>query len=201
MQTNKEMEPEIRLRDCLFHLLYHWRSLIAAALIGALVFGGYAYWQNQNRKSSKTETAAVQEASQTETNYGNSNAIYSQLLEGSDAWRKESVLMQVDPYRVWESIAVFGVAPEEGQGADLAVAIAQAYPAGILSAVDEAQVRQIYGEAGAREVADLLSGEADSETGVSFTMKAIGTTKEMADRKSTRLNSSHKHRSRMPSSA
>ena len=32
----------INLRDCFFHVIYHWKSIILAAIIGALLFGSYA---------------------------------------------------------------------------------------------------------------------------------------------------------------
>jgi hypothetical protein len=44
MQINNHYEPEIRLKDVFFEILYHWRSILIAAIVGALLLGGYQYY-------------------------------------------------------------------------------------------------------------------------------------------------------------
>ena len=40
MRINKSYEPEIDLKDLLFHILYRWRSILLFILAGALLLGG-----------------------------------------------------------------------------------------------------------------------------------------------------------------
>ena len=57
MQLNKEYERVISVRDLFFHLLYRWRSILAAALIGALLLGGYAWISNRKSAVLKAQIA------------------------------------------------------------------------------------------------------------------------------------------------
>ena len=44
VHLNQEYNPEVRIRDLLFHLLYRWRSILLAALICGIVFGAWQYF-------------------------------------------------------------------------------------------------------------------------------------------------------------
>ena len=57
MQINNHYEPEIRLKDVFFEIFYHWRSILIAAIIGALLLGGYQYYSvwSVHRQGLKTE--------------------------------------------------------------------------------------------------------------------------------------------------
>ena len=57
MHINSHYEPEIRLRDVFFELLYHWRSILIAAIVGALLLGGYQYYSiaSVHSQGGKTE--------------------------------------------------------------------------------------------------------------------------------------------------
>lgn len=57
MQINNHYEPEIRLKDVFFEILYHWRSILIAAIVGALLLGGYQYYSiwSVHREGLKTE--------------------------------------------------------------------------------------------------------------------------------------------------
>ena len=50
---------EINLRDLVFDLLYRWRSLLSAVLIGALLMGGYAVVSNRKTESVRQEAEAA----------------------------------------------------------------------------------------------------------------------------------------------
>ena len=185
MEMTRELEPEIRLRDCLFHILYKWRSIVAAALIGALLLGGYAWWQNRNQKSEKTETAAVTQAPETDKsgrNFGISNAIYEGLLDSNAQYQEESLVLQLDATRVWEATAVYAVIAEtefaEMRQTDPGIAIAQNYAAAAPAIIDPKTAEAVYGAAGAREATTLMTCTASANR---FRLTAMGTTKEMAE--------------------
>ena len=40
VHVNREYEPEFRLKDFFFHLLYRWRSILLVVLLCAAVIGG-----------------------------------------------------------------------------------------------------------------------------------------------------------------
>ena len=64
MKINYVYEPVIILKDLCFELLYRWRSILAAAVIGALLFGGYQYYTGsvKNAPAQKTQENQSQEA-------------------------------------------------------------------------------------------------------------------------------------------
>lgn len=57
MKINYDYEPVIILKDLCFELLYRWRSILVAALIGALLLGGYQYYTGREKKSAPAQTA------------------------------------------------------------------------------------------------------------------------------------------------
>ena len=63
MQINYNYEPEILLKDLFFDLLYHWRSIVVAALVGAVVLTGYQYY-TKSGTSKVSESVAVRSVSQ-----------------------------------------------------------------------------------------------------------------------------------------
>lgn len=61
MRINYDYEPEIVLKDLFFDILYHWRSILAAALIGALLFGGYSFIAGRGARNAPVETVQQSE--------------------------------------------------------------------------------------------------------------------------------------------
>ena len=188
MEMSRELEPEIKLRDCLFHVLYRWRSILAAALIGALVLGGYTWWQNRNRKSEKTETPAVQTQEAVDESGRNleiSNEIYNGLLDSNAQYKGESLVLQMNAARVWKATAVYSVIteeePTEGWRTDPGIAMAQNYAAAAPSLADRKAAEAVYGEAGAREAETLMICSAIGGASNGFRLTALGTTREMAE--------------------
>ena len=61
MQINKNYEREIDLKDLFFHLLYHWRSILVAAVIFAILLGTRQYLNlEQTHKKGKLTKAEKQ---------------------------------------------------------------------------------------------------------------------------------------------
>ena len=56
----REYEQEIDLKELLFHILCHWRSVLLVALAAGALWAGYAVWYNM--ESLPEKRAEVQEA-------------------------------------------------------------------------------------------------------------------------------------------
>ena len=129
MRFDKDYGREISFRDLFFHFLYRWRSILAAALIGAVLLGGYTYLKGHKAAvkplsaaveeigSMTEDTAAEDDGSVTEetaAETGEANdRLYKRLLDETIDYCNKSVMMRVDPYAVWKAAAVYTVIPEE----------------------------------------------------------------------------------------
>ena len=184
MQPTQGYERRVNLKDLLFHILYRWRSVLAAALIGALVLGGYAYLNNR-KAAAPVETEEKSASTTLQGNYQASNAMYQKLLDENIEYRERSIVMKVDPYQVWRSTAVYAVvmdpsAAAAGTAFDPAVSIAATYPSLIYHDLDEGKLKSIYGEANLHYISEIVSCSSVSDTGT-FRIHTYGTTKEMAE--------------------
>ena len=64
MEECREYEQEIDLKDLLFHILYHWRSVLLVALAAGALWAGYAVWYNTESlpgKRAEAEAALEQQ--------------------------------------------------------------------------------------------------------------------------------------------
>ena len=195
MQVNRNYEPEIHIRDCFFHVLYHWRSIVLIALVAAVGLGGYTWLTNRTEKSStkaQTETAQTQAAPKMSAAAGSyytlSNEVYEQLLKNGADYREHSFLMSLNPYEVWVATSAYGVVMEESAKADAvangitqdpAFAVAALYPLNVDYQGGEEEWKKVYGEDGYRDIRDLVSCTYTSGS-KTVTLRAVGATEEMA---------------------
>ncbi len=108
MQLNKKQVVEVNLRDLFFHLLYRWRSILIAALIGALVFCAYQYL---SVKKTHDEGKLTKEERQYELDYQayqedtkrnqDLTQAYMAKLESMNTYQKESLFFNMDPKSIW----------------------------------------------------------------------------------------------------
>lgn len=189
MRFDKDYGREISFRDLFFHLLYRWRSILAAALIGAVLLGGYTFVSNLIRTAGKTAAATVENsvpaAEESASEAGEVNdRLYKRLLDETIDYCNRSVLMRVDPYAVWKAAAVYTVIPEEG-GVETTgensteMTIAAAYPWMVCNAMDMKRLAEIYGGIEPKYIKEAISTAYITDSG-SFTVETIGETKEMA---------------------
>ena len=195
MQLNKEYERVISVRDLFFHLLYRWRSILAAALIGALLLGGYAWISNRKSAVLKAQIAETADENRedeeaigfVQNSYNASNQLYSNLLMDLREYRENSLILNVNPYRVWKARLVFAVIPEGTEGVmpnDQAAQIAAAYPAQILAAYDPEELGRIYEGADLNYIGEVVSSEAVPGAGT-FSVTVIALTEKMAEEAGT----------------
>lgn len=196
--TSKDV-IEINLRDLVFDLLYRWRSLIAAILIGAILLGGYAWISNRKSQKQAAETTVVlteqekeaakqaEEERLVEVNRIPKKMLekYTQLLDANVQYMDNSILMNTDPYQEWQARAVYAVsvngADQESTavGQDASIVIAAAYPSAVYFDWDQAKLREIYGENGAAYASELFRCSTVEQSGT-FMVSAIGLTEDMA---------------------
>lgn len=165
MQINKEYEQQINIRDMFFYILYHWRSIMLAILIGTLVLGGYTWYTNRNIKNTSvndeekknTETKADTSVAE---NYEISSRIYQSLIEGNRDYFDHSVIMSIDPYHVWKSTVTFSVYVDNSESIDLANAAS--YISGILPSLISGNINfeklaQIYNSTSPEYLKEVIS--------------------------------------------
>ncbi len=201
MRFDKDYGREISFRDLFFHFLYRWRSILAAALIGAVLLGGYTYLKGHKAAvkplsaaveeigSMTEDTAAEDDGSVTEetaAETGEANdRLYKRLLDETIDYCNKSVMMRVDPYAVWKAAAVYTVIPEEKAGAETTgensaeMQIAAAYPWMAYNGMDINRLAEIYGGIEPKYIKETVSTSYISDSG-SFTVETIGLTEEMA---------------------
>lgn len=190
MRFDKDYVREISFRDLFFHLLYRWRSILAAALIGAVLLGGYVFVSNLSRAAEKTDPVTVQtiepttEESAPESTEVNER-LYKLLLDETTDYCNRSILMRVDPYAVWKASAVYTVIPEEDSRAETTgenspeTLVATAYPWMVFNGMDMKRLAEIYGETEPKYIREAVSTSYISGSG-SFSIETIGLTEEMA---------------------
>ena len=188
MQLNKNQETETNLRDLFFFVLYHWRSMLAAILAGALLFGGYAYLSNRKKPSKASGSAVQSESVDFQGNYAMSNQIYEGLLEQSKDYYNHSLIMKLDPYHVWTATAIYTVVmtnPETGEivasSHEPPAFIARAYTAVVGDAVNLDELQTLFGTDNTEYIHEMISANlysAGDLGGISFCIQVIGPDEE-----------------------
>ena len=99
----EDYEQEIDLKDLLFVLLYKWRVLLLAAVIGAALLGGYKSLKGSAPETDLPQTESYQEELE---NYKSEklaveNAIENlgNSMEEQNHYLAEAPLMQINPYK------------------------------------------------------------------------------------------------------
>lgn len=100
---NQEIEREIDIKDAFFYLLYHWRSILLAAIVGLIVLAGFkvATFEAAPADAVSDEQEAyereVKVYNLTKDNYEVQIDSYEKQLKRLQTYMEDSVLMQIDP--------------------------------------------------------------------------------------------------------
>ena len=148
VHLNREYDPEIRVRDVLFHLLYRWRSILLVMILCAAVLGGWQYFRvsTAHRAGNLTKD---------EQRYERDLAYYRNTLENSqrslEEWeqrlreryavRDNSLLMKLSPENTWAAEKKFLVS---GAGESTADVLA-VYTGAMETSHDEAELAEAFG--------------------------------------------------------
>ena len=99
----EDYEQEIDLKDLLFVLLYRWRILLLAAVIGAALLGGYKAVKGNAKQTDLPQTESYQEELD---NYEREKLAIETSIENlensmdeQNHYLAEAPLMQINPYK------------------------------------------------------------------------------------------------------
>ena len=108
VHVNREYDPEYRLKDFIFHLLYRWRSILLVVLLCAAVIGGLKAFSanaaHQAGNKTKDELRYEQDVEAYRKEVANAQKKLKKnrdVLNERLAYREDSLLMQLDPGNVW----------------------------------------------------------------------------------------------------
>ena len=192
MQINKNYEKEIDLRDLFFHLCYRWRSLIVAALVGAVLLGGFQYYsiyrihsEGKQTKEEKQYVIDLQNYQDSVKNAKNSIRTYNKLMKEKNDYLDESVYMSLDSQNEWMAYkryyikldqAVLDALPESVQE-DPADYVAAVYVSTLKSGLNATEIEELLGTGRKEYIDELVNISADNATNT-ITVLVIGADEE-----------------------
>ncbi len=176
MQVNKNQVVEINLKDLFFHLLYRWRSILLAALIGAIVLGAYQHFSVQKTHSegklTKDERAYQLDIQNYQENLEGSRTkitVLSKALAGQRAYQAESVYIRLDAQNVWTATGKYLVKVDQsvldalpaGSTIDPADSILPAYAAPLAGEIDDQELMEAFNTEKAEYIGELVKVTTD----------------------------------------
>lgn len=205
MQLNKNQVIEINLKDLFFHILYRWRSILITAIIGAIVLCGYQYFSIKKVHDAGKVTKEERQYQLNLQNYKedlesaqNTIRVNTQLLQGQNTYRSESIYFQLDAQSVWTASNKYLVKVDQsvldklpqGSSLDPADSILSAYTSPLSEASDE-ELKDAFGTEKPEYVSELVTTEISTgENTVTVLVKAA--TKETAQAGMTLLDAKMK---------
>lgn len=196
MEINKNYEREIDLKDLFFHLLYRWRSLLAAALIGAILLGAYQYLSIEltHRKGKRTKAEKQYEVELQEYRNKLRNARdgvknYTSLINEKNAYLDESVYMKLDAQNEWYAFKTYTIrvdqavldALPQGLQEDPADRVAAVYTSTLKNGLDAEEMEALLGT-GKREYIDELVSVGSDGGANTITISVVGGSEEEVTR-------------------
>ena len=193
MQLNKNQVIEIDLKDLFFHILYRWRSILAVALIGAVVLCGYQYLTLKSThdagkvtKEERQYQLDVQQYADNIEKNQNIVRVNTKLLQGQNTYQRESIYFQLDPQRVWRAKKNYLVKVDQsvldklpqGSVIDPADSILSAYASPLSEATDD-ELKEVFGTDKPEYVSELVETLARVEDNT-ITVSVSGASKEAA---------------------
>ena len=102
----EDYEQEIDLKDLLFVLLYRWRILLLAAVIGAALLGGYKAVKGNAQNAKQTDLPQTESYQEELDNYEREKLAIETSIENlensmdeQNHYLAEAPLMQINPYK------------------------------------------------------------------------------------------------------
>lgn len=121
---NNTYEQEIDLKDLIFYIVKRWRPILLIAVILAALMGGYKLCKGVLKSQDKQYMADLQETYDSDLkNYHVAKDEYerkidtlAQNIDYEEAYEKNSVLFQLDPYNKWVAKTNLFIRIEEENG-------------------------------------------------------------------------------------
>lgn len=171
MEINNSYERIIDLRDLFFHILYRWRSILIAAVIGALALAAIQHFtiQNVHKDGGKTTEEMqyeidLQNYRGSLRNARNNIKTYTQLIKERNDYLDDSIYMQLDPQNIWVGTKRFYVQMDtsalQGQPEfttqDLADSVTPFYVQAALSQLDPTEMEELMGTSRKEYINELV---------------------------------------------
>jgi|GEM_PF-4170196 len=188
MRINENYEAELNLRDMFFHILYHWRSCLCAALIGAILLGGYQamylariHGEGKLTLEEQQYQLDLEEYYDALNTYQNYIAAYSDLLAERNEYRTGSVWIALDSQNEWVATRRYYVQMEaealealpENSAQDPADHVAAVYNATLKSNLDSGEMLALLGT-DRREYIDELVAVWIDNTANTIMLQTVG---------------------------
>ena len=196
MQINKNYEKEIDLRDLFFHLCYRWRSILIAALIGAVLLGTYQYYsinkthkEGKQTKEEKQYEIDLQNYQDSVRNAKNGIRTNNKLIKEKNDYLDESIYMQLDSQNVWTASkrfyikmdqSVLDALPESVQE-DPADYVASVYTSTLKSKLDAGEMEALLGTSKQEYIDELVNISADNASNT-IMINVVGADEETVTR-------------------
>ncbi|MBR1820717.1 MAG: hypothetical protein IJ769_03755 [Clostridia bacterium] len=193
MRINRDYEQEIDLRDLFFDILYHWRSILVAALIGAILLGAYQYMSITNIHKEGKQTKEEKQYEIDMQNYSDSIEsaksnikTYTKLIKEKSDYLKESVYMSLDSQNEWLASkryyikvdqSVLDALPDSVQE-DPADYVAAVYISTLKSGLDSEEMEALLGT-GKKEYIDELVGIWADNAANTISVQVIGEDRDL----------------------
>lgn len=184
VHLNQEYNPEVRIRDLLFHLLYRLRSILLVALACGVVFGAWQYISVNKTHKAGNKTKDEQRYEQNLASYQATVAAdkekleqWQALLNERLAYQDNSLLMQLDPENVWAAEKKYLISGAGESTADLTAV----YTGAMITEHDGAVLQEAFGTDNAGYVNEVVTF-AEYSTENSFRVTVYAATQEAAEK-------------------
>ncbi len=192
MRVNREYEREINLRDLFFDLLYRWRSLLIAALLGAVLLTGFqfchmeiAHRQGRQTKAERKYEIKLESHRNSIRNARNSVETYARLIEEKQDYLDQSLYMKLDSQNEWMAYkqyyikvdpSVLDAFPKDMQE-DPADYVASVYTSTLKADLNAEEMEALLGTGRSEFIDELVDIYADNTTNT-VTLEIVGASEE-----------------------
>ena len=183
-RLNREYDPEIRLKDVFFSLLYRWRSILLVAVLCAAVLGAWqafsvnAVHQAGNRTNDEQRYDRDVAQYRKELTAANKKLNrYQRVLNERLAYQEDSLLMQLDPENVWAAERKYLASGTEESAAD----VLAVYTGAMTADHDEAALEEAFGTANAGYAGEVVSIRRENDENA-FRVTVYGSDRETAEK-------------------
>ena len=192
MQINREYEREISITDLFFDLLYHWRPILTAALIGAVVLAALQFatitvihHQGKTLKEERQYEMDLQNYQDSLRNAQSSIKAYANLLSEQNEYLRESIYINLDSQKEWFASKTYYIKMEpsalegrpENSMEDPADYVAAAYVSSLKGGLDGAEMLELMGTSDKVYIDELVTILADNVTNT-VTLQILGASED-----------------------
>lgn len=192
MQINKNYETKIAIKDLFFELLYKWRSILLAALIGAILVGAFQYYsvyrvhsKGEQTKDEKQYEIDLENYRDSVRNLRSSIRTYTNLIREKSDYLDQSVYMSLDSQNEWVAYKRFYVRMDQavldalpaGMEEDPADHVAMIYASTLTSNLDAAEMEALLGTDELEYINELVELERDDKSNT-FCVRVLGADEE-----------------------